>query len=132
MVNKTPGLIPMRDVIDFILALTLFAVLICMPPKSWGCDCTWYAYSALKAHGIRMATVPAVAVTDDIKYPGVYSRGVVYVKDIENCRVRLHEFVHHVQWLHYGDAVELHEWNRRELQAAMITMIVETQVGTCK
>lgn len=79
-----------------------------------------------------MSTVPAIVVTDERKYPGAYSRGVVYVKDIDDCRVRLHEMVHHVQWLKYGDAQDLHEWQRRELQAATVTMIVENEAGRCQ
>ena len=113
------------------LAVALFGMyLFVFPPRAMACDCTWYAYSALKAHGIRMQTVPSIVVTDERKYPGAYSRGVVYVKNVDDCRVRLHEFIHHVQWLKYGDAVEIHEWQRRENQAAMLTMIIESN-STC-
>lgn len=96
------------------------------------CDCNWYAYSALKQSGLHMKTIPAIVVTDEFKYPGAYSRGVVYVKDVDDCRVRLHEFVHHIQWLRYGDATDGHEWQRRENQAAMVTMTVESEVGGCE
>lgn len=95
------------------------------------CDCNWYAYSALKHSGLRMATIPSIVVTDEFKYPGAYARGVVYVKDIDDCRVRLHEFVHHIQWLRYGDATDVHEWQRRENQAAMVTMLAESNYGVC-
>lgn len=108
------------------LALLLCAAYVLLAPPSHACDCTWYAYSALKAHGIRMATVPSLVVNADQRYPGMYSRGVVSVKDTEDCRVRIHEYVHHVQWLKYGDAFDIHEWQRRENQAAMLTMIVES------
>lgn len=92
----------------------------------------WYAYSSLKHMGAKVPTVPALVQTDAFKHPGAYSKGVMYVQDVTNCHVTLHELVHHVQWLRSGDAKDIHEWQRRENEAAMVVMLTESEFGSCK
>lgn len=113
---------------------TLFILLLLglTPFTAEACNCTWYAYTALKHVGVRIPTVPSLVETDEFKHPGAYSRSVMYVKDVDNCRVVLHEMVHHAQWLMRGDATDMHEWQRRENQAALITMLAESETGSCK
>lgn len=95
------------------------------------CNCVAWSIEALSRVHIRLATIPNIGVNDWFRHPGAYSRGVVNVRDVDNCRVMLHEFVHHMQWLKRGDAVSAQEWQARELQAAMITMLAESEMQGC-
>lgn len=114
------------------LAVALIGLYFFAVPPVKACDCMWWAYTALKHTGVRIQTVPALVQTNAFKYPGAYGRGVMYVRDVDNCSVILHELVHHVQWLRYSDAQDMHEWQRRENQAAaLVTMLAESE-GRCE
>lgn len=99
------------------------------PAGAAECNCVAYSIDALKALHIRLKTVPSIAVNDWFKHPGAYARGVVNVRDIEDCHTLLHEFVHHAQWLKYGDAKTLQENWQREMDAAQTTMLAEIEFG---
>lgn len=107
----------------------LFAVALfggfCLFSEAYGCDCTFYAVDALKRVGVKLKTIPNVAINDWHKYPGVYSRGVVQIKDPNDCRTFVHEFYHHFQWEHAGDAKGEAEWWKRERDAAIVTMYAD-------
>lgn len=115
-------------------ALTLIALLVWSGASlaDEPCNCVAYAIEALKSVGIKLKTIPSIAVNDWCKHPGCYRRGVVNIKDINDCRTLIHEFVHHAQWLHDGDALDNHENWRREMQAAVLTMHAESEYGACK
>lgn len=118
-----------RTLISRLCAAFLLLV-ICAPAHA--CNCVAYSIEALSRVHIRLKTIPAIAENDWFKHPGAYSRGVVNVRDVDNCRVMLHEFVHHAQWLKYGDATTAFEWQRREMQAAQITMLAESEMEGCQ
>lgn len=99
------------------------------PAGAAECNCVAYAIDALNSVHIRLKTVPAIAVNDWFRHPGAYARGVVNVRDIEDCHTLLHEFVHHAQWLKYGDATTLQENWQREMDAAQTTMLAEIEFG---
>lgn len=96
------------------------------------CDCVTWSIEALHYVRIRLKTIPSIGVNDWFKHPGSYSRGVVNVRDINNCRVLLHEFAHHYQWERDGDAKDTHENWRREMEAAFITTRAESEMETCQ
>lgn len=93
------------------------------------CNCVAYAVEALAGIHVRLRTLPAIGVNDWFSHPGVYARGVVNLRNIEDCHTLLHELVHHAQWLKYGDARTLHENWQREMEAAMLTMHAESEMG---
>ena len=105
--------------------------LLLLSPSVYACNCVTYSIKALHMVHLKLKTVPNIAVNDWFKHPGAYSRGVVNIKDINNCQVMLHEFIHHIQWEAYGDALDIHEWQRREMQAAQITMIAAGEMADC-
>ena len=102
------------------------------PLQALACNCVAYSIEALARVHIRLQTIPSIAENDYYNHPGAYSQGIVNVKDVDNCRVMLHEFIHHWQWLKDGNATTLHEWQRREMQAAMITMLAESEMEGCQ
>jgi hypothetical protein len=106
-------------------------LLILFSPLAGACKCVDYAIEALSFANIRLATIPSIAVNDWFKHVGSYSQGVVNIANINDCHTMLHEFVHHWQWLHHGNAKDLNEWRAREMQAAMMTMNLEAEKGPC-
>lgn len=113
-------------------AVVLFAIVqVVTPADAEACDCVAYSVEALKRVHIRLAVLPVIEQNDDCKHPGCYRRGTVKVKDINNCRVLLHEFAHHYQWERDGDAKDYHENWRREMEAAFITMRAESEMEAC-
>lgn len=105
--------------------------LMAAPPSAVACNCVAYSIEALSRVHIHLKTIPSIAENNWYKHAGSYSRGVVNIVNIDNCRVMLHEFVHHWQWLRYGNAQDIHEWQRRENQAAMVTMFAESEMERC-
>lgn len=98
-------------------------------PARHDCNCVHYAWRALASIHVRLKTLPSIAVNDWFRHPGAYARGVANVRDIEDCHTLLHEFVHHAQWLKYGDARGLQENWQREMDAAQTTMLAEREYG---
>lgn len=85
-------------------------------------DCTAVAIAALKLIGITLATIPQVVPGEGHGH-GEYRPGFVYVRDAHDCRVVLHEFVHHKQYLTIGRMPRnLSEYFLWEREAAMLTM----------
>lgn len=105
--------------------------LLVFPPQALACNCVAYSIEALSRVHIRLRTIPSIGVNDWFKHAGSYSRGVVNIADINNCRVMIHELAHHWQWLRWGDAKTPQEWQQREMQAAMITMLAENEMEGC-
>lgn len=93
------------------------------------CNCVAYSINALKSVRVRLRTIPSIAVNDWFRHPGAYAHGVANVRDIDDCHTLLHEFVHHAQWLKYGDAITLQENWQREMDAARWTAQAETEYG---
>lgn len=126
-----------------IASLVEWAIIVCILLMTMGvadpagagevqpCNCVNHSIEALGAVHIRLRTIPSIGVNNWHRFPGVYSRGVVEVADINDCRVLLHEFIHHWQWLQHGDALDFNEWQRRELQATLITARAESETGGC-
>lgn len=100
------------------------------PPEP--CNCVAYAIAALRTVGIRLKIIPSIGVNDWHKHKGDYSRHVVHIRDINDCRTMIHEFVHEYQYERDGDGLDYHEWHRREMKAAMLTMHAEAEMGLCK
>lgn len=96
------------------------------------CQCVPYAIEALKSVGIRLKTMPNIAVNDFCHSRGCYRTGVLFIKDINDCRTMIHELVHHFQYERYGEALDAHENWRNEMQAARVTMHAEIEYGLCK
>lgn len=109
----------------------IFVLLLLLPLSASACNCVAYSIEALSRVHIRLKTIPSIAENDYYKHPGAYSRGVVNVRNVDNCRVMLHEFAHHMQYEKGGDAKDIQEWQARELQAAMITMLAENEMEKC-
>lgn len=85
-------------------------------------DCVFVAIAALKLIGITLATVPSVVVTD-AHGRGEYTPNVIYVKDVSECYVYVHEFIHHKQYLVTKRIPKtLAEYWLWEREAAMLTM----------
>lgn len=103
------------------------------PPPPVQCNCVAYAIAALKTVGIRLRVIPWIGVNDYTKHKGFFSSHVVGIRDINDCRTMIHEFVHEWQYERdAGDSLDAHENWRREMQAAKITMYAELEMGRCK
>lgn len=99
-------------------------------PESCGMECASYAVQALEAVGMRLRTVPAVVATQQFRHIGVYAKGVVYVHDASSCRVMVHEFVHHYQWLASGQRdSEPHMWSDEITAAGVTTLAVQAMAA---
>lgn len=85
-------------------------------------NCVQWAIFLLTCIGAPIPTVPSIAVTAAIApLEGAYTENRVYVQDVNNCPVMLHEFVHHLQWLATGPATTQGEWWDREIEAQQVT-----------
>ena len=100
---------------------TLPVILLFLSSQVYACNCVEYSLEALSRLHIKIKVIPDIQTRDVSPYLGIYERGTVKIKDIENCHVMLHEFVHHLQWERNGDAKDMNEWHRREVQAEMVT-----------
>lgn len=76
------------------------------PPRAMACDCTHFAYEALKRSGVKLSTVPAIVWTTE---PTHYSKGVASMRPNEPCSVYVHELVHHDQYLHGKEAKQKYD-----------------------
>lgn len=111
-------------------ALVLGALL-CALPAHADCDCAWYAYTALKRIDVRLKTFPAVVVNSEHGGHGYYSRGVVGVPDVNNCKVMTHEFVHHYQYQRDGEQRGAILWWLNETEATDKARRAISLAGDC-
>ncbi len=79
--------------------------------------CAYESWLSVKKAGLRITTMPSVVIGERPSYRA----GVITLTNTWDCRVYLHELVHHVQWLQFGDAKSEAEWWRRERDAAIVT-----------
>lgn len=108
------------------LAIMVFAIAV---ESHAECNCVAYATEALSSIHVRLKTIPSIGVNPWFRHPGAYAAGVVNIRDIEDCHTLLHEFIHHAQWLKYGDARDVHENWQREMDAPHLTMLAEGEYG---
>lgn len=91
-------------------------------------DCVSYAHDGLRVLHLAIRSEPTYAFMDKASGPlGRYSRGKVDVRT-HDCRVLLHEFIHHWQWEKWGDAKDANEWHAREMQADLLTRKAEQEM----
>lgn len=112
--------------------MILLLALLAAPMANAACNCVAYSVEALRSLHFRLKTLPNIAENDWCKHAGCYAASVLYIKNIDDCHTMLHEFVHHMQWLHGGDARDATENYRREMQAAFITNLAELEYGRCE
>lgn len=125
----------LSDLVMVALAIVIFAVAV---ESHAQCNCVQYAIDALQSLHIRLRTLPSIGenVPEGIpgsahNWLGSYKNGVVIIRDINDCRTLLHEFLHHMQFLKYGAAVSVQENWQREMQADSITRLAESEIGDC-
>lgn len=116
---------------EWLLVLVIGAICCSCAPAS-ACDCLPYATKAVKSLGIKIETAPLLVWQPDLKRPGRYAAGIIFVRDLQDCRTTLHELFHHAQWERAKDAKSEAEWHSREMEAAMFTMFAEEKYGTCQ
>lgn len=122
-----------RHLLAGALALACFSAPVVASSTAAECDCTFYAIEALQRIGARLRVIPSVVVNDEHRFPGVYSAGVVAVKDPANCRVLTHEFYHAWQEQQLGPLPNLgdRQWYALERDAALTTMFATEMRGEC-
>ncbi len=86
------------------LAAALLLLLFAMESRACDVSCL----------GLKVRELPAIEIRPGA---GAYSRGTIFIADPQDCKVYLHEFVHHWQWQQWGDAEDANEWWRREWEA---------------
>ena len=116
------------------VALVTIMYVTIAPHHAHACDCTDYAFHALRSVGLKLKTVPAVALTLERSR---YKQGVTWINKADErpnhpCQVEVHEFVHHYQWLRDGDAITAGQWWQRENDADITTRYAQAQYGECE
>jgi len=100
-----------------LLGVALFGGFCMFSEMAKSCDCAWESWEALKKANIKIRTMPSVVIGDRASY----RNSVVSLTNTWDCRVFLHELVHHSQEQRYGPARSEEEWIQRERDAAIIT-----------
>ena len=106
------------------------AFLLLVPVAAGACDCTHFAYEALKRSGVRLTTVPAIAWTTGRTH---YARGVVWISPNAPCSVYVHELAHHDQYLHGKEAKQNFDadWWALERSAKALEQRAMENAGVC-
>lgn len=99
-----------------ILAVLIFGVFVLFFGSSANA-CAYESWLSVKKAGLRITTMPSVVIGERASYRA----GVITLTNTWDCRVYLHELVHHHQWERSGPAKSEAEWWQRERDAAIVT-----------